>query len=326
MGKITIKKILLFTALVAAVVLVTVVLRGPHVSNILKKLILPELSAATGKEVMAQKIYVNIFPLFVEAKEVKVFDKGVEIVHIPRLKGYVELSGLLRKELVLRRLVVRKPHASAHASQLEEIAANVRKYLAMERKAPIKVVVRGIALDDGMFALGYKDMSFQGAGFGIEAVLNPKEIVVGRRAVPRVNFTMKELSASIKGWPELKGEIKGALAIRDDAVEVKGLQIGFLGSKITASGLFPTKEKTQAKTSRGLYGDLQMGFSLLVETFRNIFSLKQPGEGGLSAKGTIHLLTDDPLRSVVDVKLKGELFYRDTDGTPEGERACGRPH
>jgi autotransporter translocation and assembly factor TamB len=307
MGKITIKKILLLTALVAAVVFVAAVLRGPHVSNMLKKLILPELSAATGKEVTVQKIYVNVFPLFIEAKEMRVHDNGAEIVHIPRLKGYVELSGLLRKELVLRRLVVREPRISAHASQMEEIASSVKRYLAIERKAPIKVVVRAIALDNATFALGYKDMSFQGRGFGIEAVLNPKEIIVGRRAVPRVNFTMKELSASIKGWPELKGEIKGALAIRNDAVEVKGIQIGFLGSKITASGLFPTQEKAQAKTSRGPYGDLQMGFSLLVDSFKKIFSLKQPGEGGISAKGTVHLVVDDLLSSIVDVKIKGDL-------------------
>ncbi|MCL4476852.1 MAG: translocation/assembly module TamB [Nitrospirae bacterium] len=311
MGKITIKKILVLAAVVTAVVSVFIFFRGPHVSNMLKKLILPELSVATGKEIMAEKIYVNIFPLFIEAKEIKVFDKGAEIAHIPRVKGYVELSGLLRKELVLRRLVVREPHISADAFQMEEIAANVKKYLDMERKAPIKVVVRAIALDNGAFAFGYKGMSFQGRGFGVEAVLNPKEIVVRKRPVPRINFIMKELSASIKGWPELKGEIKGALAIRSDAVEVKGLQIGFSGSKITASGLFPTREKAQAKTSRGLYGDLQLGFSLLVDSFKKIFSLKQRGEGEISAKGTIHLLTDDPLRSAVDVKLKGD-FYIET--------------
>jgi hypothetical protein len=307
MGKITIKKILLLTALVVAVVLVTAVLRGPHISNILKELILPELSAATGKEVMAQKIYVNIFPLFIEAKEVKVFDNAVEIVHIPRLKGYAELSGLLRRELVLRRLVVREPRVSADAAQLEEIAANVKKYLAMERKAPIKVVVRAIALDKGTVALGYKDMSFQGTGFGIEAVLNPKEIVVGRRPSPRVNFAMKELSASVPGWPELKGEIKGALVVRNDGVEVKGLQIMSLGSKITASGVFPAGEQAQAKTSRGLYGELQMGLSLLADSFKKLFFLKQSGEGGIYAKGSLRLVADDPLSSVVDMKLKGDF-------------------
>lgn len=308
MGKITIKKILLLTALVSAVVLVTVFLRGPYVSNILKELILPELSAATGKEVKAEKISVNIFPLFVEVKEIKMFDNGAEIVHIPRMKGYVELSGLLRKELLLKRLVVREPDVRTDASRIEEIVGNVKKYLAMERKAPIRVVVRTLALDDGKAALGYRDMSFQGEGIGIDAILNPKEIVVRKHVIPRINFRMKELSASLKGWPELKGDVRGAVAIRSDAIEVKGLQVGFFGSKINASGVFPTSDKGGGKTYRGLIADVQMGFSLLVESFKKIFGLKQRGEGEISAKGTVRLLADDPLRSVVDVKLKGDLY------------------
>ncbi len=310
MGKITIKKVLVVAALVAAAVLVTVALRGPHVSNVLKKLILPELSVATGKEVMAQKIYVNIFPLFIEAKEIRVFDSGTEILHIPRLKGYVEISGLLNRELVLRRLVVREPEVRAHVFQVEEIVANVRKYLDMERKAPIKVVVRTIALQNGSFTLDRGETSFHGKGLGADAVLNPKALVVIKRPVPRISFTMKELSASIKGWPELKGEIKGALAIREDALEVKTLQVGFLGSKITASGLFPAGGKRETTTSRGLYGDFQVGVSALVDSFKRIFSLKQRGEGEISAKGTIRLLADEPLRSVVDVKLKGDLYIQ----------------
>ena len=61
-------------------------LRGPHVSNALKKLILPELEMATGHKVIAQKIYINIYPLFIEAKEMKMFDDEG--------KGYFMQNGL----------------------------------------------------------------------------------------------------------------------------------------------------------------------------------------------------------------------------------------
>jgi hypothetical protein len=59
--------------------------RGTYISNYLKKLILPELSEATGREVMARKISVNIFPLFIEARELRVFDHGNEVLRIPRI-------------------------------------------------------------------------------------------------------------------------------------------------------------------------------------------------------------------------------------------------
>jgi translocation and assembly module TamB len=308
MGKITLKKIVLAAAVAAIVVSTFAFFRGPHISNLLKQLILPELSAATGKEVMAEKIYLNIFPLFIEAKELRVFDKGAEVLQIPRLKGYVELSGLVRKELVLRRVVVRGPRVAARSEQIEEIVENVKKYLALERKTAIKVVVRAIALDNGAFALGHKDMTVQGKGLDVEAVLNPKQLLARKRPGPRISVAMKEVAASVKGWPELKGQIKGAIAVKDDAIEVKSLQVGFLGSKIDASGLFPAKEDARAKKPKGPYGDLQVGLSLLVDSFKKIFSLKQRGEGEVTAKGTIHLLPDNLLRSTVDLKLKGDLY------------------
>src|SRR5512139_3891741 len=96
----------------AAIILIilAIVLRGPHVSNALKKLILPELEAATGKRVIASRIYINIFPLFVEAKDLKVFDEhGEKIVLTKRVKAYIELSGLISRTLIIRRLVIREP-------------------------------------------------------------------------------------------------------------------------------------------------------------------------------------------------------------------------
>lgn len=310
MGKIKIRRILLLAALVAVIGLVAAVFRGPHVSNFLKRIILPELSAATGKEVMAQKIYLNLFPLFVEAKEVKVFDDGSEVLHIPRIKGYVDISGLLRKELVVRRIVVREPDIKSSVPQLEEITGNVKKYLEKERKTPLKVVVRALVLDNGRFAVRDRDMSFQGSGFGVEAILNPRETpVIRKRAIPRISFQLKELSSSIKGWPEMKGEIRGAVSVADDVIELKGLQIGFFGSKVNASGTLATKE-VPGKRRTGLSADLQVGLDLLVESFRRIFGLKQRGEGEISGKGTVHLVADDLLHSVVDMKLKGNFYVQ----------------
>lgn len=310
MEKTKIRRILLLSSLVVIIGLVTAVSRGPHVSNFLKKLVLPELSAATGKEVIAGKISLNLFPLFVEAREVKVFGDGKEILSVPRIKGYIEISGLLRKEIVLRRLLVREPDIKGDVSGLKEIMENVKKYLGTERKTPFKVVVRVAVMENGKFAVSDKDMSFQGAGFGVEAVINPwGSFVMKNRANPRITFHLKELSSSIKGWPELKGEISGGVTVKDDAVELKGLQIVFFGSKVSAGGTFPTKEKLDKKRAAPSI-DLQVGLDLLVESFRRIFGLKRQGEGEISGKGTIRLDPENPLRSVADIKLKGNFYVQ----------------
>jgi len=74
----TVKKVKKLSFLIALGLLFTIaaiLLRGPHISNSLKKMILPELEMATGHKVIAQKMYINIFPFFVEAKEMKMFDE-----------------------------------------------------------------------------------------------------------------------------------------------------------------------------------------------------------------------------------------------------------
>ncbi|HYA32149.1 MAG TPA: hypothetical protein VED67_05255, partial [Thermodesulfovibrionales bacterium] len=307
MGKITIRKLIVLLSLVVIVGLVAAFFRGPYVSNYLKKLVIPELSEATGKEVIVQKMSLNLFPLFVEAKGVKVSGNGKEVLFVSRVKGYIEVSGLLRRELVLRRLLVREPDIKGNLSELEEILGNVKAYLKRERKTPLKVVVRVAVIDNGRFVVSSEDMSFQGKGFGMEAVINPWEtFVIKSRAVPRITFHLQELSPSLKGWPELSGDVKGTVSVRDDVLELKGLQIGFFGSKVNASGTFPMKEDL-AKRRNGLAIDLRVGIDLLTESFKKIFGLKQLGEGGLSGKGTIRLFPADVLRSVADVKLKGNF-------------------
>ncbi len=309
MGKIKVKKLLLFFSVVVIIGLITAISRGPHVSNFLKKIVLPELSAATGREVIAQKISLNLFPLFVEAKEVKVYGNGGEVLSVPRVKGYIEISGLLKKELVLRRLVVREPEIRSDVPQLKEILENVERYLKQERKNRLKVVVRVAVMEDGRFSVSDHEMSFQGKGFGVEAVINPWETFVIKRVVPKITFHLKELSSEIKGWPELKGEIKGAITVKDDALELKGLQIGLFGSKVNASGTLPMKEEV-GKKRIGPAMDVQLGLDLLVESFRKIFGLKQRGEGEISGKGTIRLVPSDLLHSVADLKLKGSFYVQ----------------
>src|SRR5512135_933404 len=92
------KRIRSLACLIPLVVIVcaaAIVLRGPHISNALKKLILPELELMVGRKVIAQQIYVNLFPLFVEAKGLKIFDdKGERIFLAQRVKAYLDLTGI----------------------------------------------------------------------------------------------------------------------------------------------------------------------------------------------------------------------------------------
>ncbi len=92
------KRVLSLLFLTIVIGLVIFISRGPYVSNALKRLILPELEAALQQKVIAKKIYINIFPLFIEAKDLKVFDEdGKRILLANRVKGYIEPLGSLKE-------------------------------------------------------------------------------------------------------------------------------------------------------------------------------------------------------------------------------------
>src|SRR4030067_3159548 len=110
-------------------------LNGPHISNFLKKIILPELEMATGKGVFVKKIRINIFPMFIEAKRLKIFDDdGERIIFTKNVKAYIELSGLLSRNIIIRRLVFKEADVTAVKEKIDEIAENISSYLLNERE------------------------------------------------------------------------------------------------------------------------------------------------------------------------------------------------
>lgn len=96
---------------------------------------IPELQEASGQRVDIQSISANLFPLFVEAKGVKVYDgSGKNILTVKRAKGYIGLSEILSRHISLRRLVIDEPEISTNRQQLEEMIKSVKRYLEKEKR------------------------------------------------------------------------------------------------------------------------------------------------------------------------------------------------
>lgn len=266
--------------------------RGPYISNALKRIILPELENMTGRKVIAQKIYLNIFPLFVEARGVKFFDEeGNRVLTAERVKGYVGLSGLLRKELVLKRVVVIEPEIWTDRNRLNDIIEKVKAYLAIENPKKIKVKAEVIEVRNGGF-------SFYDAGYN--AVITGEkvsgEVLLGD--VPEMKIDIKNLISNIKDFPEFKSEISGILLFRKDGIDIKNITLNAYGSQLQAEGSY----------SSGNKGALRADLSLVIDSIKKIFGLKREGEGKIAAKGNIKF-GEGPL--VVDLRLKGS-FYLET--------------
>lgn len=272
-------------------------LRGPYVSNMLKRAILPELGAAIGREVVAQKIYFNLIPLFVEAKGVKVFDEaGQRILAAERIKGYIGLSGILRGQIGIRRIVVKAPAVWTDSEQASEILENIRKFESRgedKGKKPIKVSVHAVQVKDG--ALSFYDMKTRTVaslqGIDGEAIL---------RAEPELSLSVKEFDLVLGDFKPVRGSLRGSALLGKEAVRFRKVQLRAAGADVEGSGSYSREGEGSAKVS----------ISVPVEAVKEMFGLEGPGSGEVSASGDISVSKDlkDPY---LDMEVKGD-FHLET--------------
>lgn len=285
------KRYSLLIMVLLIVVAIGLALRGTHVSNTLKKVILPELELATGKRVIAQKIYINIFPLFIEAKGLKIFDdEGNKILLAQRVKAYLDISGLFSRTVTIRRLVIREPVIEASQEQAEAIGKNVSDYLANTRKDAIKVTVIALELQRGKADLssGRLKTALAIDGLSGEVILSESQ---------RVRVEAKSVSVQREGLPELTGALSAQATVKGDTLTIRKIAITARGTEVTAEGSAGQGEAA-----------LKTAATVIVSSIKDLFGLKKSGEGTIKANGTVHYAKEI---TTLDLSLAGN-FYLET--------------
>lgn len=277
-------------------------LRGPYISNALKRFILPELSAATGRDITARRIYINIFPLFIEARDLKVLDSGNVIVLIPRVKGYIGVTAFLRKEINIRRLVINSPELKSEQKVVEDIIGKVKKYLSIKRELPFKVKIRSININNGSIELTEGDSLIKLNGVSSDVLISPAIIDT------RINLLVHNAELPLKNWPFLRGSVRSSFFVKKDAIDLKAFNLMIDGSEINTSGLLPFKLTN---------GEIKTRFNILMETLKRVFGLKNRGEGEINAEGSLRFskgieeIRSDFLNSlIIDIDLKGSIYIQ----------------
>jgi autotransporter translocation and assembly factor TamB len=298
------KKIIRFLYLLFIGIIISVAIlfsRGPHISNILKKAILPELEAALQQKVIAKKIYINIFPLFIEVRDIKVFDEnGTRMLSAEMVKGYIEPLGLLQKRISIHRLVIKKPNLSSDRQRLAKTIENVKAYLAKESKFPFKVRIKVVEVSEASASLQDQDLQ---SSIDIRGLRS--EVILGK--TPKLSISTGQFDIKKKGLPEFTGDVTAAILLRQNVIEIKRLTIGSYGSRLRVSGLYSDGN-----------GTFKVKIALLVDSVRSIFNLQQKGEGKISAEGEIRVenLQNPDLAFnkwddiFIDLRLKGDFYIQ----------------
>jgi autotransporter translocation and assembly factor TamB len=272
-------------------------LRGPYVSNMLKRAILPELGAAIGREVVAQKIYFNLIPLFVEAKGVKAFDgAGERVFAAERIKGYISLSGIFRGEIGIRRIAVKAPAVWTDREQASEVLENIRRYQSREQekgKKPIRVRVDAVQVKGGM-------LSFYDMKSGVAASLQGINGEAVLRAEPEISLSVRKFDLAMGDFKPVRGSLKGSALIGKDGVRFRKVQLRAAGAAIEGSGSY----------SRKGTGSARIRLSVPVESVKEMLGLEGPGSGEVNASGDVRVSEDlkDPY---LDLQVKGD-FHLET--------------
>ena len=285
------KRIIYLSLGVLFIGIIIFVSRGPYISNALKRIILPELENMSGRKVIAQKIYFNLFPLFIEARGLKFFDEeGNRVLTAERVKGYVGLSGILRKEIMLKRIVITGPEISTDRGQIDDIIEKVKDYLAIENPKKVKVRAGVIEVRNGDFSFYDADYNAVITGEKVNG-----EVLIGD--VPKMKVNIKNLISNIKDFPEFRCEMSGILLFNKDGIHIKNITLRSYASEMQAEGFYSSEGK----------GALKADLSLIVDSVKKVFGLKREGEGKISAKGDIKFGEGSP---IIDIRLKGSFYLQ----------------
>jgi hypothetical protein len=279
------KRFILFSAGVIVVLLLLFFAGVPAISTTLKNVLIPELQDLSGEKITIGELHLNLFPLSIEAQGVVVSDaSGNSIVAAEKVKGYVGLSGLPNKTLSIRRLVLKELRVTAGRQKIEEVVRHVKAYLAKERKDALKVKIKAVELVSGQITISDDELSGVMDARGLSG-----EVIFGE--TQRIKTAAREIIIEREGWPRIACDINSAIVLKGDRMEIKTLQVGAFDSMFKGEGVYD-----QGK------GTLKTHLSLLVNSVKRFFGLKERGEGQITAEGEVRIDPDE--RSVPSLRTK----------------------
>jgi translocation and assembly module TamB len=279
------KKFSLFFIAALVILLILFFAGAPVISTALKNTFIPELKDLSGEDITIDDLQLNLFPLSIEAKKVVVSDEsGKRIVAAESVKGYIGLAGLPRKTISLRRLVLKGLQVTAGRQKIEEVVGHIKAYLEKERKDAVKVTIKSVEIVSGGIHISDDELKTVMDAKGLSG-----EMIIGE--THRIRTVVREFIIQRDGWPRIACDVNSAVVLKTDRIEIKHLRVGAFGSLFTGEGIY-----AQGK------GTVKTQLSLLVNSVKQFFGLKEKGEGQISAKGEIRIEPEE--RSVPSLRAE----------------------
>jgi translocation and assembly module TamB len=273
-------------------------LRGPYVSNLMKMAVLTEISEVTGRQFIAQRIYINLIPLYVEAKGVKAYDRqGERILSVKRIKAYPSFSGLFRKRLDLKRIVIIKPQVWGTKKEIASIRKHIIRHTQKEgpldggekKSSAFPLNVRNVIVQRA--ALSYEDKEKNYRASLTDAYA---DIFLGEK--PEIRISAESVRPDMVRWPGIDVSVKGNAVLDGSTVDIRSFMMKQGSSSLHGLGFF----------EKGGISDIRVDLLLDMNTLEEAMGLNHSGKGTVYARGGI--MTDGEIfNPSLDLKIWGDL-------------------
>jgi translocation and assembly module TamB len=294
-------------ALTVTIIVISIIfflLRGPYLSNYIKRMIIPVLENVSRERILIDKAVINLFPFYVQAKGFKVFDKdGNRLLWITKSRAYIDLVGLLSKEVRIRRLTLLEPDLTVGEDDLKRIIEHIRNTSSDGGEGEYTVSIKNIKLTDGNLKYGYKDGApgIEGTGLFID--------MMTKKSGSTINAMLKDAKLRLDNNAEIEGGMEAKLNIHNDKVTVAEIKINADKSSFNAKGHI-----NMLADGRVENGSLTGKAEISVDTLNTLFALKEKKDGLLTFEGSVALQGDSKShwpRFTLDLNTKSS-FYLET--------------
>ena len=259
-------------------------LRGPYLSNSIKRVIIPALEAATNEKIIIDNAVINPFPFYIQAKGLKMFDKdGNRLLWITKARSYIDLTSIFSKQLVIRKLAIKEPDLTADEVDLKRIIENMKGTISGEGNMKYQISFRNIEVTDGKFDLkNINGVAFIGEGLFFD--MTSKNNITAQLKLNK--GTMRTSDQMV-----IKSGLDMRMKITDSGIEVTEININSSRSRLHAKGEVHFTADGNLKD-----GSFTGNAKIYEDIIHNLYGIRTENEDVLSFDGSVNMLMINDLK------------------------------
>jgi len=276
------KRILIF--LIISAFLVFLFIGKIDISSIVLKPAINELQDMLDMKVSINRAYLHLIPLYLEFKDVSVFNSEKDNLTLKKVKLYIGLTRVFNKEIEIRRTVLYSGDFSMKYSSLNKCIENISNYLKKPTKFPIKLKFNSFEIEN-----------FNGSIYESDLNLNLKELY-GRvilREEPKISMLSNVKVLSSK-YPNIDTYLKTSFKITDKEIVLEELKLFDINSLLRSSGKI---------NYTNFLGDFIISGKIFFKSLMKIFGLKD-GYGEINIDGKVSFVEAKKWNDKIKLDLK----------------------